>query len=85
MDTTNTTNTDPHSTTPKFVTLREASALLFGYFRYLDRWVQEGRDIPGVHRVGWAYVVELDVLAEAVRTGAVRRTRRGWTRPKATK
>ena len=60
---------------PRLVSLREASSILFGTPRYLERWVQRRRPLPGLRRVGWIYVVELDVLAEAVRSGAVDRTR----------
>lgn len=59
---------------PRLVSLREASSTLFESPRYLERWVQQKRPLPGLRRVGWAYVVELDVLAEAVRSGAVGRT-----------
>lgn len=77
------TTTDTTDTAPRrFVTLREASAALFGHYRYLDRLAQSGRPLPGVHRVGWAYVVELDVLAEAVRAGTVGRTRRVYAHRK---
>lgn len=60
---------------PRLVSLREASKTLFETPRYLERWVQQRRPLPGLRRVGWSYVVELDVLAAAVRSGIVGRTR----------